>query len=165
MTAKTITLPIEQDQENYETEHWQELKKLFLACGCITCQDRKPDKKGYHYFGSNGTRNFIHREMYRIFNEVSIDGKVIRHTCDNPSCINPFHLKSGTHADNVRDRVKRGRSAIGENHGRHKLTEEQVREIKDRNDISGKEFARRFGVDKMVIYRIRHGKYWKHVEV
>ena len=141
----------------------ENLKTLFLELGCFTASDRKPDKNGYCIRSKNGKTRLIHREMYDMFFDESIEGKVIRHTCDNPSCINPFHLKSGTHADNVQDRVDRGRSAIGENHGRHKLTEDQVREIRERTDISGKEFARRFGVDKMVIYRIRDGRYWKHI--
>jgi len=38
------------------------------------------------------------------------DGLVVRHRCDNPSCIRLEHLSVGTHADNVADKVRRGRS-------------------------------------------------------
>ena len=89
---------------------------------------------------------------------------VIRHTCDNPPCINPEHLRLGTAIDNVRDRVEKGRSAIGSDNGRSKLTEEQVKRIK------GEEFfepdmalARKYGVDKKAIYCIKHDLTWTHV--
>lgn len=39
------------------------------------------------------------------------DGMVVRHTCDNPGCVNPLHLQLGTTADNMRDRSDRGRHA------------------------------------------------------
>jgi hypothetical protein len=34
---------------------------------------------------------------------------IIRHTCDNPGCDNPEHQAAGTHADNMRDQLERGR--------------------------------------------------------
>lgn len=37
------------------------------------------------------------------------EGQVIMHTCDNPGCINPDHLRLGTYSDNVNDCVAKGR--------------------------------------------------------
>ena len=61
-----------------------------------------------------------------------IKGTVVRHTCDNPRCINPKHLLLGTVQDNIDDMVARGRNrgASGERNSMAKLTDEQVRVIR-----------------------------------
>lgn len=52
-----------------------------------------------------------HRIMYMLYNpEETIEGKVIRHACDNPLCVNPEHLLSGSPTDNMVDRRERGRT-------------------------------------------------------
>jgi hypothetical protein len=37
-------------------------------------------------------------------------GMVVRHTCDNPSCVNPLHLQLGTQRQNMEDMRRRGRA-------------------------------------------------------
>ena len=59
--------------------------------------------------GSHRTvKCYAHRLSVRIDGR-SIEGKVVRHDCDNPPCVNPAHLRTGTQADNIRDAVERGR--------------------------------------------------------
>lgn len=38
-----------------------------------------------------------------------IEGMVIMHLCDNPPCVNPDHLRLGTHAENTADMYAKGR--------------------------------------------------------
>src|SRR5688572_18610657 len=38
------------------------------------------------------------------------DCYVIRHTCNNPKCVNPKHLKLGTYQDNSKDMIEAGNS-------------------------------------------------------
>lgn len=48
------------------------------------------------------------------FRGISVPkGQVARHTCDNPKCVNPEHLSPGTQAENMRDKVCRGRTNNG----------------------------------------------------
>jgi hypothetical protein len=73
-----------------------------------------------------------HRYQYMRKHKLQpsdLDGLVIRHTCDNPRCINPAHLIVGTQSDNMRDKVERGRSNRGEKHYKSKLTDVQRAEI------------------------------------
>ena len=88
---------------------------------------------------------------------------VVRHRCDNPPCCNPLHLLPGTHTDNIRDRVARGRSSRGERHGSAILTAEQVISIRldTRKQVV---IAAAYGVDQTTICNIIKRKIWKHVE-
>lgn len=64
---------------------------------------------GYPRAGEKGNSNIkVHREVFFLVNGFYPD--VVRHSCDNPICIEPSHLIDGTNLDNIRDRVERGRS-------------------------------------------------------
>lgn len=53
----------------------------------------------------NGERLLAHRLAYLIqFGEFDRNLHIC-HKCDNPRCVNPFHLYAGTHQDNMRDRI------------------------------------------------------------
>jgi hypothetical protein len=67
------------------------------------------------------------RASYEIFVGPVPHGLVVRHRCDNGWCVNPLHLEIGTHADNVRDRVDRGRSATGDRSGPRRMPETRPR--------------------------------------
>lgn len=50
-----------------------------------------------------------HRAAYRVWVAVPPSDMMVLHSCDNPGCINPAHLRLGTHADNMADKVDRQR--------------------------------------------------------
>ncbi len=78
------------------------------------------------------TKTFAaHRLSYEHQNKRIVKGFLIRHSCNNPICINPNHLEIGTAQDNSDDMVSAGRSLDqkGEKNHNSKLTDEQRSEI------------------------------------
>jgi hypothetical protein len=90
------------------------------------------------------------------------------HTCDNRACCNPAHLYDGSTQQNVADRVRRKRSAVGERSPWAVLTTGQVRMIKNKLRYPrfglGSALARKFGVSKGTVSDIKHGRRWRHVK-
>lgn len=120
----------------------------------------------------DGTRRqvYAHRMAYCLehgLDPITLSSKIIiRHRCDFGLCCNPEHLIDGTQADNVADAMERGLTRRGEQIPQHKLTEEQVREIKHR--LRGSEFHREiaadYGVKRTTITRISNGTLWAWVK-
>ena len=130
--------------------------------GCWVCTSHKKNKRGYYNMMIKGQPMLLHRFIYEeLFGFIGKD-LVVRHKCDNPSCINPEHLEIGTQKDNMRDRQLRGRTAItsGEKSGKAKLTWEQVRAIR-RDNKSLSQIAKQYGVHKSTIAGIKQGKTWR----
>ena len=138
------------------------------------------DKDGYGRFWLRGISRVASRVAWRLANGVDVPaGIVIRHSCDNPPCVNPLHLLTGTNADNTHDAMHRGRLATGERsgtflhpelhrgerHGMAKLTEAGVRQIRERLKAERPvALAREFHVTPETIYMVRSRKLWRHVE-
>ena len=128
---------------------------------CWEWQSTK-NHRGYGKFWLNGRTDLAHRVSY-LFHKGSIpDGFLVRHTCDNPPCVNPDHLLVGTVKDNARDAIERGLYPRGEGNGRAKLTEGQVSEIRrcweaGETQVS---MARRFGVSRAAIQWVLNGRNW-----
>lgn len=89
---------------------------------------------------------------------------VVRHSCDNPPCVNPAHLKLGTHADNVRDKVERQRQPRGEGHWNAYMSEAAALEIRRR--VAAGERRKSIATDLQLPYTtvcaIARGETWKH---
>lgn len=141
----------------------ERLAELSVAeeSGCIRFTGHL-DGEGYGRIMVARVKYMAHRLSYSINNGPIPDGYVVRHKCDNPSCINPEHLEVGTQADNIADKVSRGRQARGSGVGRAILTEEAVREIRS-SPLKVSELSTLYGVSVVSIRNILRRKTWQHV--
>ena len=101
---------------------------------------------------------FAHRLAYETWVGPIPDGYVVRHKCDNPPCINPDHLETGTHADNSRDRDERGRAARGLSAGNAKFSAADIIKIRTLHleGLGMRSIARMFGVHHSTISAVVH---------
>jgi hypothetical protein len=105
-----------------------------------------------------------HRFSYQLHYGLIPEGCLIRHLCNNPSCVNPKHLAHGTQTDNMRDRTEAGHAPIGESHPMVKYPDSVVIAVRaavgKRKDI-----AQRFGMSESQVGNIRSGAQRKVVHV
>ncbi len=102
-----------------------------LRMACLVDSSGGPDAcwpyrgaRDHHGYGrlaegrtSKGKRRFAHRWAYELANGPLVDHLahtddeiLIMHTCDNPPCCNPKHLRAGTDRDNIHDMLAKGRA-------------------------------------------------------
>lgn len=126
------------------------------------------DRAGYGRISQGGKKRFVHRVSYELEKGPIPKGLLIRHTCDNPPCINPDHLLPGTDADNSHDKVQRGRQfrARGEKSGTAKITDQDVVHIRRRykDGATQRELAAEFSMSVANISRIILRQRWQHVD-
>lgn len=97
---------------------------------------------GYGEFWHNGKVRRAHRFSYEFFVGPIEPGKLVLHKeeCNNRRCVNPNHLYLGTHIDNVRDRLKWGRSNSGEQNPNAKLSKDDVIAIRKIHEDKGRRY-------------------------
>ena len=147
---------------NAESRFWNKVNRdaevaCWLWTGCVT-------PKGYGLFDA-GKLTLTHRHAWALScGEVPV-GMQVLHKCDVRACVRPDHLFLGTNADNVKDKMSKGRHRFNVGEGMHnaKLTEDKVRYI--RADTREQKFiAADYGIDQAVVSRVKSGKAWKHVK-
>lgn len=115
---------------------------------------------GYGYFRlACGVQRRAHRLALAAVHPVP-DSLQVLHSCDRPLCCNPRHLRLGTNADNMRDKMVRGRAPKPA----AKLTAEIVRIIRAlRGVLSASDAASIYGVTPAAIYQVWSGRTWRDV--
>lgn len=115
-------------RKSAEERFWAKVNKgdaCWNWTGCIT-------PAGYGLISVRGRLISTHRFSYQIHHGSIPEGKLVCHTCDNRSCVNPSHLWLGSDRDNTRDMIAKGRRVIisGDAFCLTKVTDAQVQEIR-----------------------------------
>lgn len=116
-------------------------------------------RRGYGKLSFKKNKSAIaSRVAYELFCGPISEGKIVCHACDIPSCVNPDHLWSGDHLENMMDMTEKGRQ-------HSKLTNVQVFKIRQlwENGWSQKKIMDLYNVSSGNLSNIIHRRIWKHV--
>ena len=125
------------------------------------------NQSGYGTISFGNKNCLVHRVAFEEFCGEIPAGHEIRHRCHNRICINPEHLTTGTHKQNMNDMVVSGRSKYktGVDNPRARLSESDVIAIRGKlrsgETLTG--LALVYNVTPQNIYRIDKRLTWKHI--
>lgn len=114
---------------------------------------------GYGVIKVKGKQWSVHRYASTLADGEIPAGVHVLHTCDNPLCCNPAHLRKGSHADNMADKRAKGRTVAPS----AKLTPQQVQEIRSRYAAGGVSYgklAAEYGISKHNVAMIVKKRIW-----
>lgn len=95
---------------------WRSVEAMFSGCtpepnsGCWLWVGSLFRSNGYPSVGNNVAG---HQLVWEMVNGPIPPGMFVTHTCDIPSCVNPAHLRLGTHTENMQQKKERGRAYRG----------------------------------------------------
>ena len=125
---------------------------------------------GYGQFKAGGETYYAHRYSCELHHGPIPQGMQALHSCDNPTCVNPGHLRIGSQLENMRDKMDRGRHWTGERpkgEGHHaaKMTKDKVLAVRAaiRSGATRRELADRYDVSLSCIDGITSRRTWRHV--
>ena len=120
------------------------------------------DKDGYGQMQINENPVRVIRAVVELRDGPIPEGLVVRHKCDYPPCIKPEHLELGTHAENSRDKVVRGRSTKGSKNPAAKITASVADQIRERVAAgeTQRSVAAAVGLSPSQVARIVRGESW-----
>lgn len=117
---------------------------------------------GYGQFVYRGKRYYAHRVSAALAG-LAINGALVMHTCDNRRCVNPRHMRVGTHAENMADMTAKRRQRRGREHWNAKLSESDAVMVRDlvASGVNAREVGRRIGISDTHVRDIARGRFWK----
>ncbi len=158
--------------KTWTTEQLYEQSTTEPNTGCWLWTRGVAAKMGYAsvYVGRSrtGGRNAGgHRLAWAALHGAVPAGMCVCHRCDQPSCVNPDHLFLGSHRDNTRDMIRKGRKPVlcGEKSPTAVRTESTVREVlrSHRGGEGPTSIARRMGMTLHAAKALIYGRKWRRV--
>lgn len=135
--------------------------------GCMEWQ-RSRNSYGYGTITYKGIAHRTHRLMASLVYGFPSDGMLAMHSCDNPPCINPDHLRWGTHKENMAEKKAKNRSTKSRGEDRYNavLTVDAVKIIRkmSADGAKVKQIAETLGYSRGAIAPVVYGWTWKHVQ-
>lgn len=123
-----------------------------------------PDKNGYGRISINKNRYKTSRVVCQLVYGLPKSNQQALHSCDNPPCVNPEHLRWGTIKENHQDRSTRNRS-VDQIKSIARYSDAEVYEIRKMlaEGIDTSIIKSKFGLNKSTFHNIRRNKTWKHI--
>lgn len=139
---------------------------------------------GYGVFWVKGKSHNAHRVSAEWAGIVIPVGLIVRHKCDNPSCVNWEHLEPGTYKQNSNDARVRGRTATGDRNGARLYPERMVhfsgednpiavlnaakviamRQAYAAGGVTYRQLGKQYGVHGTTVFYVVKRRIWTHVE-
>ena len=108
-----------------------------------------------------------HRWSYTAFRGEIPDGALVCHSCDVRVCVNPDHLWLGTHKDNTRDMLKKGRARDrrGSKNKAAKLSDAAIIDIRAtyKRPVDAARLAEKHGCSIQTVRDIKARRTWTHI--
>lgn len=125
--------------------------KPYIKNGYLAVNLFKDGKCKHHY---------IHRLVALTFIENPDNLKEVNHKNCNKHDNSVDNLEWCTRKQNLEHSYSHGLKREGEKHGNHKLTFEQVKDIRLRK-LTQKEYAEKYGIKQCTVSAIQRNKLWK----
>lgn len=126
----------------------------------------KRHESGYGIFWLDGKNRRANRVALILSGSIPEDDSLMAlHSCDNPPCCNPNHLRWGSAKDNTQDFIERKGGFRGENSPTAIINDEVASGImRSRVDgLPASMIAKKFGVTKSLVENITRGNAWSHL--